>query len=123
MVQTEAQYKFVYRALLHYVETLQKRLHEEQVCIVVLFMHALGLEVNSCGRLLKQGSHSPWNSLKFWGKEKAFSSAVNPQISLGSLKNSMVVKIARVETKGQWEKGGSVPGLWGNIEEGGQLLK
>uniref|UniRef100_UPI0035902089 tyrosine-protein phosphatase non-receptor type 11-like isoform X1 n=1 Tax=Myxine glutinosa TaxID=7769 RepID=UPI0035902089 len=30
MVQTEAQYKFVYRALLHYVETLQKRLHEEQ---------------------------------------------------------------------------------------------
>ena len=59
MVQTEAQYKFVYRALLHYVETLQKRLHEEQVCIVILFTHALGLEVNSCGRLLKQDSHSP----------------------------------------------------------------
>ncbi|XP_061422116.1 LOW QUALITY PROTEIN: tyrosine-protein phosphatase non-receptor type 11-like [Lethenteron reissneri] len=30
MVQTEAQYKFVYRAVQHYIETLQKRMLEEQ---------------------------------------------------------------------------------------------
>ena len=33
------------------------------------------------------------------------------------LENSMIVKTAIVETKGQWEEGGSVPWLWENIEQ------
>jgi tyrosine-protein phosphatase non-receptor type 11 len=32
MVQTEAQYKFVYLAVQHYIETLQQRILAEQVC-------------------------------------------------------------------------------------------
>ena len=31
MVQTEAQYRFTYMAVLHYIETLQRRIEEEQV--------------------------------------------------------------------------------------------
>ena len=33
------------------------------------------------------------------------------------LENSTIVKTAIVETKGQWEEGGSVPGLRENVEE------
>lgn len=33
MVQTEAQYKFVYMAVLHYIETEQQRKQAEQVSI------------------------------------------------------------------------------------------
>lgn len=32
MVQTEAQYRFIYMAVQHYIETLQRRIEEEQVC-------------------------------------------------------------------------------------------
>jgi len=35
MVQTEAQYQFVYLALLHYVETLSQRLQAQQKCLEV----------------------------------------------------------------------------------------
>lgn len=35
MVQTEAQYRFIYMAVQHYIETLQRRIEEEQVCILV----------------------------------------------------------------------------------------
>lgn len=31
MVQTEAQYKFVYFAVQHYMETLHQRIHADQV--------------------------------------------------------------------------------------------
>ena len=31
MVQTEAQYKFVYLAIQHYIETVQRRMEAEQV--------------------------------------------------------------------------------------------
>lgn len=31
MVQTEAQYRFIYMAVQHYIETLQRRIEEEQV--------------------------------------------------------------------------------------------
>lgn len=37
MVQTEAQYRFIYMAVQHYIETLQRRIEEEQVCIRVRF--------------------------------------------------------------------------------------
>lgn len=33
MVQTEAQYRFIYMAVQHYIETLQRRIEEEQVCV------------------------------------------------------------------------------------------
>lgn len=36
MVQTEAQYRFIYMAVQHYIETLQRRIEEEQVCVCVL---------------------------------------------------------------------------------------
>ena len=42
MVQTEAQYRFIYMAVQHYIETLQRRIEEEQVsraahhCFVVV---------------------------------------------------------------------------------------
>jgi tyrosine-protein phosphatase non-receptor type 11 len=35
MVQTELQYKFVYHAVRHYIETLSQRMAEEQVSIVI----------------------------------------------------------------------------------------
>lgn len=35
MVQTEAQYRFIYMAVQHYIETLQRRIEEEQVQILV----------------------------------------------------------------------------------------
>lgn len=35
MVQTEAQYKFVYLAVKHYIETVSQRMQEEQVCLSV----------------------------------------------------------------------------------------
>lgn len=34
MVQTEAQYRFIYMAVQHYIETLQRRIEEEQVRIL-----------------------------------------------------------------------------------------
>ena len=34
MVQTEAQYRFIYMAVQHYIETLQRRIEEEQVPIL-----------------------------------------------------------------------------------------
>lgn len=33
MVQTEAQYKFVYSAVVEYISTIQKRISEEQVLL------------------------------------------------------------------------------------------
>ena len=38
MVQTEAQYKFVYYAVHHYIETEKKRAEAEQVCIDFCFI-------------------------------------------------------------------------------------
>ena len=35
MVQTEAQYRFIYMAVQHYIETLQRRIEEEQVFVCV----------------------------------------------------------------------------------------
>lgn len=37
MVQTEAQYRFIYMAVQHYIETLQRRIEEEQVCSTFTF--------------------------------------------------------------------------------------
>lgn len=37
MVQTEAQYKFVYLAVQHYIDTLQQRIQAEQVISSVVF--------------------------------------------------------------------------------------
>lgn len=34
MVQTEAQYRFIYMAVQHYIETLQRRIEEEQVFVL-----------------------------------------------------------------------------------------
>lgn len=41
MVQTEAQYKFVYLAVQHYIDTLQQRIQAEQVIafVVMCFDH------------------------------------------------------------------------------------
>lgn len=36
MVQTEAQYKFVYLAVLHYIETVSQRMQAEQVIIIIM---------------------------------------------------------------------------------------
>lgn len=36
MVQTEAQYRFIYMAVQHYIETLQRRIEEEQVSALCL---------------------------------------------------------------------------------------
>lgn len=36
MVQTEAQYKFVYLAVLHYIETVIQRMQAEQVLILTV---------------------------------------------------------------------------------------
>lgn len=36
MVQTEAQYKFVYLAVLHYIETVSQRMQAEQVIIFII---------------------------------------------------------------------------------------
>lgn len=35
MVQTEAQYKFVYLAVQHYIDTLQQRIQAEQVFVLI----------------------------------------------------------------------------------------
>lgn len=45
MVQTEAQYKFVYLAVLHYIETVSQRMQAEQVIIFIIinFMQILVL--------------------------------------------------------------------------------
>lgn len=39
MVQTEAQYRFIYMAVQHYIETLQRRIEEEQVGRKQTFHH------------------------------------------------------------------------------------
>ena len=41
LVQTEAQYKFVYLAVQHYIETVSQRLQAEQVCCAgsVIILH------------------------------------------------------------------------------------
>jgi len=36
MVQTEAQYKFVYLAVLHYIETVSQRMQAEQVLFIIM---------------------------------------------------------------------------------------
>lgn len=36
MVQTEAQYKFVYLAVLHYIETVSQRMQAEQVLNLII---------------------------------------------------------------------------------------
>lgn len=41
MVQTEAQYRFIYMAVQHYIETLQRRIEEEQVPLRGLWGGAL----------------------------------------------------------------------------------
>lgn len=41
MVQTEAQYRFIYMAVQHYIETLQRRIEEEQVCVRNLLTNVL----------------------------------------------------------------------------------
>ena len=42
MVQTEAQYRFIYMAVQHYIETLQRRIEEEQVCVCVCVCVCVG---------------------------------------------------------------------------------
>ena len=39
-------------------------------------------------------------------------------MGISFLENAAIVKTTIVETKGEWEEGGSVPGLRENIEEG-----
>lgn len=41
MVQTEAQYRFIYMAVQHYIETLQRRIEEEQVRSTLFFIFHL----------------------------------------------------------------------------------
>lgn len=41
MVQTEAQYRFIYMAVQHYIETLQRRIEEEQVRSSLFFIFHL----------------------------------------------------------------------------------
>lgn len=36
MVQTEAQYKFVYLAVKHYIEAISQRVQEEQVSVIII---------------------------------------------------------------------------------------
>ncbi len=43
MVQTEAQYKFVYLAVQHYIETLQQRILAEQVCQDSIYLLLLSI--------------------------------------------------------------------------------
>lgn len=38
MVQTEAQYKFVYLAVQHYIDTLQQRIQAEQVFYIYIYI-------------------------------------------------------------------------------------
>lgn len=45
MVQTEAQYRFIYMAVQHYIETLQRRIEEEQVRVhVVLYNNIYSID-------------------------------------------------------------------------------
>jgi hypothetical protein len=53
MVQTEAQYKFVYLAVQHYIETLQQRILAEQVCqhsiVIIIVEYSInGLNFINC---------------------------------------------------------------------------
>ena len=41
MVQTEAQYKFVYMAVSHHMETVQKRMEAEQVCVCWIWIYVI----------------------------------------------------------------------------------
>jgi tyrosine-protein phosphatase non-receptor type 11 len=47
MVQTEAQYKFIYLALLHYIDTLSHKIQAQQVCMLykikILVLNHAGL--------------------------------------------------------------------------------
>lgn len=45
MVQTEAQYKFVYLAVLHYIETATQRRQAEQVCYYIISIVCLFAEM------------------------------------------------------------------------------
>lgn len=47
MVQTEAQYRFIYMAVQHYIETLQRRIEEEQVPSLDGLAHGFSLSVLS----------------------------------------------------------------------------
>lgn len=42
MVQTEAQYKFVYLAVQHHIETITERIKAEQVCTLTVFLNSAG---------------------------------------------------------------------------------
>lgn len=48
MVQTEAQYRFVYSAVQHYVETVSQRMREEEVLIFILALTLTWYSVASC---------------------------------------------------------------------------
>lgn len=50
MVQTEAQYKFVYMAVLHYLETEKQRKRAEEVCenIKCLIRNQFEIYITSC---------------------------------------------------------------------------
>ena len=47
MVQTEAQYRFIYMAVQHYIETLQRRIEEEQVHTCV-YIHSRAAQYIVC---------------------------------------------------------------------------
>lgn len=46
MVQTEAQYKFVYLAVKHYIEAISQRVQEEQVSMIIIRLMCQRLDLN-----------------------------------------------------------------------------
>lgn len=59
MVQTEAQYKFVYMAVQHYIETLSQRMQAQQVKTLLIFIIELFVLTRFCSCMVCRKVYKP----------------------------------------------------------------